>query len=76
MHLQEKTLFDLWVKVTRNVVPYSLHHVGYAPVKFEVAMSNGLGGDIRIRRNVTRGRTDRRWTNFGTKLIYPFFLRV
>ena len=39
MHLQENTLYDLnlGVKVTQNVAQYSLHHVTYAPAKFEVA---------------------------------------
>ena len=61
MHLQENTFFDLdlGVKVTRNVTQYPLHHVIYAPTKFEVAMSNGLGEDT-ITRNVTDGRTDAR----------------
>ena len=79
--------FDLdpGVKVTRNVTQYPLHHVIYAPTKFQVAMSNGLGEDT-ITRNVTDGRTDAqtdgqtdgrtdgRRTDFGTKLIYPIFL--
>ena len=43
--------------------------------KFEVAPSNGLGGNI-FTRNVMDGRTqtqmDRRWTNFGTKLVTLF----
>ena len=43
MHLQENTLFDLGVKVTGNVGQYPLYHVTYASVKFEVAMSKGLG---------------------------------
>ena len=50
---------DLGVKVTRNVTQYPLHHVIYAPTKFQVATSNGLGEDT-ITRNVTDGRTDRR----------------
>ena len=51
--------FDLdpGVKVTQNVTQYPLHHVIYAPIKFQVAMSNGLGEDT-ITRNVTDGRTD------------------
>ena len=79
--------FDLepGVKVTRNVTQYPLHHVIYAPTKFQVAMSNGLGEDT-ITRNMTDGGTDRqthrrmdrqtdgRRTDFGTKLIYPIFL--
>ena len=67
----------LGVKVTRNVTQYPLHHVIYAPTKFEVATSNPLGEDT-ITRNVTDGRTDAqtdgRRTDFGTKLIYPIFL--
>ena len=59
MHLQENTLFDLdlGVKVTRNVTQYPLHHVIYAPTKFQVATSNCVGEDT-ITRNVTDGRTD------------------
>ena len=49
---------DLGVKVTRNVTQYPLHHVIYAPTKFQVATSKGLGEDT-ITRNVTDGRTDR-----------------
>ena len=51
--------FDLvlGVKVTQNVTQYPLHYVIYAPTKFQVAMSNGLGEDT-ITRNVTDGRTD------------------
>ena len=72
---------DLGVKVTWNVTQYPLHLVIYAPTKFEVATSNGLGEDT-ITRNVTDGRTDARTdrrtdgrrTDFGTKLIYPIFL--
>ena len=58
----------------------------YSTTKFEVATSNGLGGDT-FTRNVTDGQTDRqtdrqtdgradgRRTNFDTKLILPFFLK-
>ena len=28
---------------TRNVAQYPLHHMTYAPAKFEAAMSNSLG---------------------------------
>ena len=41
----------------------------YLDIKFEVARSNGLGGD-RFTRNMTDRRTD-----FGTKLIYSIFLK-
>ena len=64
MHLQENTLFDLYVdpdpkvKVTQNVAQVPLHHVIYAPAKFAVATFKGLGGDA-FTRNLTDGRTDR-----------------
>ena len=45
MHLNENTLFDLGVKVTQDVAQYPLHNVTYSDTKFEVATSNGLGGD-------------------------------
>ena len=38
-------IFDVDLGVTQNIVQYPLHHVTYAPEKFEVAMSNGIGGD-------------------------------
>ena len=62
---------DLGVKVTRNVAQYPLHYVIYASTKFEVATSNGLGGDT-ITRNVTEGRTDARMdgqTDDGPTLV-------
>ena len=34
---------DLGVMVTQHVVQYPPHHMTYAPAKFEVATSNGLG---------------------------------
>ena len=46
MHLQGNTLYDLdlvAVKVTHNVAQYHLHHMTYAPGKFEVVMSNDFG---------------------------------
>ena len=52
----EEMHLHLGVKVTRNVTQYPLHHVIYAPTKFEVATSNGWGEDT-ITRNVTDGRT-------------------
>ena len=42
----------------------------YSATKFEVATSNGLGGDT-----FTRHVTDGRRTDLGKKLIYPFFLK-
>ena len=56
MHLQENALFDL--DLTRNVAQFPLHHVTYLTTEFEVATSNGLGGDTSTR-NVTDRRTDR-----------------
>ena len=47
---------DLGVKVTWNIVQYPLHHVTYLGTKFEVAISNGLGGDT-FTRNVTQAHT-------------------
>ena len=54
MHLQEKTSFDLnlRVKVTQNVAQYPLHHVNYPGTKFEVAMSKGLGLDAFTRKYI------------------------
>ena len=45
MHLQENVLFDLDVgaNVTRNVAQYFLHHVTYAPARFDVATCEGFG---------------------------------
>ena len=46
----------------------------YATTNFEVARSNGLDGDT-FTRNVPDALTDGPRTDFGTKLIYPFFLK-
>ena len=64
MHLQENSIFDLdlGVKVTQNVAQYPLHHVTYSTTKFEVATSNGLGGDT-FTRNAMYTRTDGRTPN-------------
>ena len=52
MHLKENIFFDLdlGVKVTRNIVKFPLHHVIYAPAKFEFAMSNSFGGDAFTKK--------------------------
>ena len=42
----------LGVKVTRNVALYPLHHVTYSATKFEVDMSNRLGGDTFTRKYI------------------------
>ena len=34
-----------YLKVTQGVAQYPLHHVTFSGTKFEVATSNGLGGD-------------------------------
>ena len=80
MHLQQNNLFDVGVKVTRNIAQYPLHHVIYASAKIEVATTNNLGEDT-ITRNVMDGWMDRcmdrrkdewtyrRQTNLITKLI-------
>ena len=54
MNLQQSKLYDLdlGVKVTQNVAKYHSHHVTYAPVNFEVAMSNGKGGDAFTRKYI------------------------
>ena len=52
MHLQENTLFDLWVKVTGNVAQYPLHHLTYAYVNLEVNTSNGKGKDAFTRKYI------------------------
>ena len=53
-----------------------LHHVTYSPVKFEVATSNSLGEVYKKCQTyiLPYERTDRQ-TDFGTKLIYFFFLK-
>ena len=54
MHLQENSIFDLdlGVKDTRNVAQYPLYHVTYSATKFEVAVSNCLGGDTFTRKTI------------------------
>ena len=43
---------DLRVKVTQNVAQYPPHHVTCSATKFEVATSNGLGGDTFTRKYI------------------------
>ena len=55
VHLKENTLFDIRVKVTRNVAQCPLHHVTYAPTEFgvttvTVTTSKGLEGDDAFTR--------------------------
>ena len=51
---KKKTLYylEIGVKVTQNVAKYTLHHVTYAPAKFEVAKSNSFGGDEFTRKYI------------------------
>ena len=52
MHLQENTLYDLYlvVKVTQNDVQCPPNHMTYGPAKFELATSNSLGEDGFTRK--------------------------
>ena len=43
---------NLRVEVTCDVAQYPLHHVVDAATKFEVATSNGMGGDALTRKNI------------------------
>ena len=54
MHLQEKHYFtfDLDIKVTQNVAHYPQYHVTFASAVFEVAATNGLGGDAFTRKYI------------------------
>ena len=52
---------------------YPLHHVPYAPAKFEDATSNGLEEDT-ITRNVVDESIERQ-TDRRMKSVYPFFKR-
>ena len=61
--------FDVDLGVMQNVVLYPLQHVTYAAAKFEVAMSNSLGGDAFTRKNII-------WLDLGVKVtqdvaLYP-----
>ena len=78
MHLHENNLFAIFSWPRNVVAQHPLHHVTYAATK-----ADGLGEDT-ITWNRTHEhthtrmyrRTDRfRWTYFGTKLMYPFFLQ-
>ena len=45
-------MFDLDLGVPQKNTQYPLHHMTYAPGKFEVAMSNDLGGDKFLRKYI------------------------
>ena len=58
----------------KNVAQSPLHHVIYAPAKFAVATSNGLGGDVFTRNNSHTYyyvRMDRLWYEINI----TFFLK-
>ena len=40
-------------KIKSELYQYPLHHVTYAPIKFEVAMSACLEGDLLTRKHIT-----------------------
>ena len=71
MNFQENTFFDLEPKVKsiQNFVQFPQHYVSYAPAKFAVGSSNGLGKDA-FTRNVMDGpmnaRTDRQTDDIPT----------
>ena len=55
MHLQEKVHYltlTYGVNVIWIAAQYLLHHVTYAPTKFEVATSNSLGEDAFTRKYI------------------------
>ena len=52
VHHRISPLFTFDLGVTQNIAQYPLHHVPCAAAKFEVATSNGLGGD-KFKRKYT-----------------------
>ena len=46
----ENAFYGHGVKVTQHVAQYPLHHMTYAPAKFEVARCKGFGGDAFTRK--------------------------
>ena len=68
---------------TWNIAQYLLHHMTYASAKFEVAMSNGLGGNA-FTRNIWFDQRSRShealpstpcdlWTLQSLKFLQPIF---
>ena len=51
IQLQENTLFDI-LNVIGNIAQCPIHHVAYAPAKFEAATYNGLGAKSQILSSV------------------------
>ena len=72
---------DLGVKVTQNVAQYPLHHVTYPATKFEVARSNGLGGDTFTRKYIiwsltlTLGSRSHKMLPSNLNIMWPFLLQ-
>ena len=54
MYMKTSRNYHFKVKVTQYFVQFPLHYVSYAPAKFAVVSSNGLGGYAFIR-NVMDG---------------------
>ena len=52
LHKNKLFYLELGAKVTQNVAQYHLHHVTYAPSKFEIARSSGLGRGAFTRKLV------------------------
>ena len=55
MHLKKTTTvfdLDLGIMVAQDFVQYPLHHATYAHTMFEVATSNGLGGDAFTKKKI------------------------
>ena len=67
MHLLENTLLDLDLGVIQNVAQFPLHHVTYAPAKFDFATFNCLGV-CAFTRNVTNAHTHGQ-TDDGPSLV-------
>ena len=75
--------FDLdpKVKVTQNVAQYPLHHVTYPATKFEVTMSNRLGGDTITRiyniwpMTLTLGSRSHEMVPSSLYIMWPIQLR-
>ena len=69
MHLQDNTLFDLGVKVTRNITQYPLHHVIYTPTKIvseydqEIPQSQTADNPVAPRGRAAQPSRDTRKTN-------------
>ena len=50
LHKNKLFYLEFGAKVTQNVAQYHLHHVTYAPSKFEIARSSGLGRGAFTRK--------------------------